>query len=75
MAISEAKKRANNKYNLAHYTVVGCKIKKEDAEAFKEECKKRNTTPNEVFKNAINEFMKAAGPEDPEKITENNKYY
>ena len=72
MAISEAKKRANNKYNLAHYKIVGCKIKKEDAQAFKEECKKRNTTPNEVLKNAINEFMKA---EDPEKITEDNKYY
>lgn len=73
MAISEAKKRANNKYNLAHYTVVGCKIRKEDAEKFKEECKKRNTTPNEVFRNAINDFMKAA--EDQESITDDNKYY
>jgi hypothetical protein len=75
MGRSEAKKRANNKYNLAHYTVVGCKIKKEDAQAFKEECKKRNTSQNEVLKNAINDFMKAAGPEDQKSITEDNKYY
>lgn len=58
MPLSDARRKANNKYLSAHYTVVGCKIRKEAAQAFKEECKKRNTTPNEVLRKAIIEFMK-----------------
>ncbi|MBQ1458694.1 MAG: hypothetical protein IIZ20_09335 [Butyrivibrio sp.] len=58
MSLSDARRKANNKYLLAHYTVVGCKIRKEAAQAFKEECKKQNTTPNEVLRKAIIDFMK-----------------
>lgn len=57
MPLSEARRRANNKYNLKNYTVVGCKIPKDEALAFKEKCKEKNTTPNAVFRNAINDFM------------------
>lgn len=35
MPLSEARKKANNKYNLKNYTVLGCKIRKEKAEEFK----------------------------------------
>ena len=57
MAISEAKRRANTKYDLAHYTVLGCKVRKEDAEAFKEACAAAGTSPNAVFREAMEKFM------------------
>ena len=59
---SEAKKRSDNKYDLAHFTVIGCKVKKEDAANFKAACKDHGTTPNEVFKKAMASFMEY--PED-----------
>ena len=61
--VSEAKRRANNKYDLANYTVVGCKIRKEVADQFRDECKRRGTSPNEVFREAIRDFMKSSGIE------------
>ncbi len=57
MPLSEAKKRANNKYNLEHYTVVGCKLRKEKAEEFKKMCQDNGTTPNAVLTKAIDDFM------------------
>ena len=36
MAVSEAQKRASNKYNLENMATLGCKVKKDDAEKFKE---------------------------------------
>ena len=56
-AISAAKKAANAKWDKENMTIVGCKIKKTEAEAFKEECKRRGTTPNELFRKTIEEFM------------------
>lgn len=64
MPKTEAKKRADNKYDLAHYSVIGCKLKKEEAELFKEACKRSGTTPNAVFRQAIDNFMASQG-EDP----------
>lgn len=58
MALTEAKRRANNKYIAANMTVLGCKIRKEKAEQFKSACKAAGTTPNAVFTAAINEFLK-----------------
>lgn len=59
---SEAKKRSDNKYDLAHFTVLGCKVKKELAEEFKTKCKDYGTSPNEIFKKAIQSFLEY--PED-----------
>ena len=58
MPKSGAKRRADNKYNLAHYTVLGCKMKIPEAEAFKKACKGAGTTPNAVFREAAEKFMK-----------------
>lgn len=63
--VSDAQKRANNKYQLKHYTVLGCKLKMEDAEAFRAACTAAGTTPNAVFRAAISQFM-AAHPQPPE---------
>lgn len=57
MALTDAKRRANNKYIAANMTVLGCKVRKDRAEEFKAACKAAGTTPNAVFTAAINEFM------------------
>lgn len=58
MALTESKRRANNKYIAENMTVLGCKIRKEDAEKFKKACSTAGTNPNAVFRKAIDEFMK-----------------
>ena len=57
MPRSEAKRRTDNKYNLAHYTVLGCKMKKTEAEEFKQACRDTGTSTNAVFRKAVAEFM------------------
>ena len=57
MPLTDAKRKANNKYIAAHMTVLGCKIRKDKAEQFKAACKAAGTTPNAVFTAAINEFL------------------
>lgn len=57
MPLPEAKRRANNKWDAANMTVVGCKIRKDRAEQFKAACKRNGTTPNAVFMAAIEKFM------------------
>ena len=49
MAPSEAQKRASNKYNLEHMTTLGCKVRKAEAEEFKDYCKKQGKTSNAVL--------------------------
>lgn len=56
--VTETQRRARNKWDGENMTVLGCKVKKTDAEAFKTECKRRRTSPNAVFKQAMEEFMK-----------------
>lgn len=50
---SEAQKRASNKYNLEHMSTLGCKVKKEDAQAFKEYAEERDTTPNALLRGYV----------------------
>ena len=61
MPLTDAQRKANNKYIAANMTVLGCKIRKDKAEAFKTACKAAGTTPNAVFTAAIQEFMKDKG--------------
>ena len=58
MSTSDAQRRASNKYIAENMTVLGCKIRKEDAEKFKQACADAGTNPNAVFRKAIDEFMK-----------------
>lgn len=57
MSLTDSKRRANNKWDAANMTVLGCKIRKDKAEEFKAACKAAGTTPNAVFTSAINNFM------------------
>ena len=57
MAISEAQKKAANKYNLEHMATLGCKVKKEEAAAFKEHCAQQGKTSNTVLKEFVLETI------------------
>lgn len=59
MALTEAQRRANNKYIKEHMTTVACKLRKEQAERFKVVCSDNGVTPNEVLKVAMNDFLLA----------------
>nr|DAR44586.1 MAG TPA: bifunctional protein PutA [Caudoviricetes sp.] len=57
MAVSDSRRRANNKWDAANMTTLGCRMKRSDAEDFKAACKDSGTTPNAVFNTAVAEFM------------------
>lgn len=60
MALTDARRRANNKYAAQHMTVLGCKVRKEYAEQVKQEAQRRGTTVNAIFTKALKEFMGGA---------------
>ena len=70
MALTDAKRKANNKYIAANMTVLGCKVRKDKADNFKAICKSAGTTPNAVFTAAMDSFLvehdKAAPAADEE---------
>lgn len=55
--MTEAKKRANNKYNAKTYTTLGCRVRKDEAEQFKQACENAGTSPNAIFREAMLAFM------------------
>ena len=57
MAPTEAQKRASNKYNLKNMATLGCKVRKEEAEAFKDYCSQHGKTSNTVLKEYVYECI------------------
>lgn len=57
MAISEARKKANAKWDKENMTTLGCKVKKEEAVAFKEYAKAQGKTANTVLKEYVLECI------------------
>jgi predicted HicB family RNase H-like nuclease len=57
MALTEAQKRANNKYIAEHMTVLGCKVRKEYADKVREKAKAEGTSVNAILKKALDEFL------------------
>ena len=57
VSLPESKRKANNKWDAANMTVLGCKIRKNKADQFKAACKRNGTTPNAIFVAAIERFM------------------
>lgn len=53
MSASEAQKRAANKYNQKHMLTLGCKVKKEEAEKFKEYAAEQGKTANTVLREYV----------------------
>lgn len=59
MPISEAKRRANNKWDAANMTTLGCRMRRDKAELFKAACTEAGTTVNAVFTAAMDSFLEA----------------
>lgn len=57
MALTEAQKKANNKYIAEHMTVLGCKVRKEYADKVREKAKAEGTSVNAILKKALDEFL------------------
>lgn len=57
MAVSEAQKRASDKYNKEHMTTLGCKVRKDEAILFKEYSAEQNKTANAVLKDYVLECI------------------
>ena len=64
--VTEARKRANAKWDKENMTILGCKVKKEYAAKFRAACAAQGTTPNAVLKQAADDFMREhPTPEEP----------
>ena len=57
MPVSAAQKRANNKYNAEHMTILGCKVRKEYAQEVKDACAANGDTVNAVIKRALDDYL------------------
>ena len=57
MALTEAQRRASNRYAAKNLTVLGCKVRKDYAELVKAKAKSKGTTVNAIFMQALKEFM------------------
>lgn len=58
MALTETKRRNNNNnYIRKHMTVLGCKVRKDFAEAVKAKAAASGTTVNAVLVQALKDFM------------------
>ena len=64
MPISRAKRQANNKWDSENMKIVACKVKKEDAQAFKDYAEEHKTTPNALLRKYIYKCIDK--PEDSE---------
>ena len=53
MAVSQAQKKANAKWDKENMTTLGCKVKKSAATQFKEYAKQQGTTANSLLKNYV----------------------
>ena len=50
-------KTRKQKYEAKAYTTIGCRMRREEAEAFSAACKARGTTVNAVLKATVDKFM------------------
>lgn len=53
MPVSDAKKKANKKYQAQHIASLACRVKKEEAERFKAYCADQGKTSNAVLREYV----------------------
>ena len=58
VAPSDAQRRASAKYQKEHITTLGCRVKREEATAFKDYCAKLDKTSNTVLKEYVLQCIK-----------------
>lgn len=57
MALTDAQRRANNKYISKSMTVLGCKVRKDYADRVRQKAKDEGTSVNAILKKALDDFM------------------
>ena len=57
MAVTEAHKKGNQKWDKENMATLGCKVKKTQAEQFKQYAEDRETTSNALLKNYVLECI------------------
>ena len=60
MALSEARKKANNKWDKENMCVVGCKVKREQADQIRQHAANLGESVNAYIKRLIDQDMKHA---------------
>ena len=65
MALSEARKRANKKWDADNMRNLSIKLRKEYAEEVKRACQEAGTTPAAVMRAAIDRFMHGEPVQEP----------
>lgn len=55
--VSEAQKRSRDKWDASNMATIGCKIKKETADKFRQACEKNGAKPNAVLKNLVMDYI------------------
>ena len=70
MAMSEARKRANEKWNKENMTTLSCKVRKEYAENVRKSALEQGLTVNSIFKAALDDFLNGKNVHDkqPEQL-------
>ena len=61
--VSESKKRANAEWNKKNLATLGCTVRKDKAELFKELCELNGTKVNSVLKEFVESYIKENNPE------------
>lgn len=59
MPLSDAKKKANKKWDAANMTNLSIKVRRSYAEQIKEKCSAAGTTPSAIMRKAIDDFMES----------------
>lgn len=60
----KSKRAANDKWDKENMTTLGCKVKKEDAEAFKKYCVVQGKTSNTLLKEYVMSCIEVQGNRD-----------
>ena len=58
MPVSDAKKKANNKWDSAHMQNLSVKVRREYADQIREKAAAKGTTIGAILRKALDEFMK-----------------
>ena len=58
MAISEAKKKSNYKWDKENMSNLSIRLRRSYAEQIKAACKDRGITPSSIMRQAVDEFMR-----------------
>lgn len=54
---TDAQKRTRNKWDAENMSVISCKLKREISDDFKATARANGTTPNELIRGWINDYL------------------